>query len=272
MSAILKALDINPESDESLRLVPSDPTRWEESIEKLDASTPPSAWILPTVSTTDGFVLGHELSSHFVELLRSHRPNDFILVEDSWGTMSWNRYEEPLQIRKLNQDRIFWICNMKEIGLSKTDSYWMRCPKPDQTLPISPNEKVQSSDLLLSMMFERDLQKSVSYLRRSVQAKRRFRVISDNLQPFVKTSLIEVPHWPVSGLRLRARFCTRRSLDHTEWMETLARKYDLGLGWHHEQRSFDICVARPRQDFQALGPRLHGWLEECAKSLGPNVG
>lgn len=264
-TSILEALNVDLDRPRSLRRVPHDPTDWEDSLNELcSADTPPTAWLLPSVSTQDGFVLGHELSSHFAALLRSQRPEDYLLIEDSWGTMSWNRYEAPVQIRKLSQERTFWICNMKHLGLSETDSFWMRCPKPDEILPAPPQNKIQSSDLLLSMMFERDIHKSVSYLRRSVQAKRRFRVISDILQPFVKRSLIEVAHWPVSGLRIRARFCPRRTLERTEWMETIAKKHALKLGWQHEQMSFDICVARPRDDFQGLGPRLKNWLEECA--------
>lgn len=250
---------VPPISSDTKYVFSRDPELWESEFTKL--SDEEHVFVLAPIHPVDGYCIDKGFARKLIELVFLHNQKSHVILLDDVSAFSWGAQERPVRFSEIEGEQIHWVNRLKSLGIDESPNVWIRAPHSERTFKSLPGKILQSSDTLLAALFNRELQKGIIYLRRSVQAKRRFRRIGDAVNPYIKKGFLNTSHWPHSGLNFYIQF-EDSFIESTQLLEKQAEQLGLLLNWHHKHKAFSINVAVPSKLFSDAPERLSSWLEQ----------
>ncbi len=242
-----------------------DPEMWDEDFTALGAG--PHVLFFAPVDPRDGYCLEAEFAKTLIQKFKIKFPGSHVIIVDDVGSFSWGASERPLRLSQVDEAEVIWSTNLRELGIDEGLPIWIRAVHPERIFKAPPSELIQSSDLLLAALFNRDIPKGITYLRRSTQAKRRFRRIGDAIQPALQSGYLEVSHWPLSGLSFHINLRGKLREASTQLLEKQAEEKGIFLDWDHSKKSFRVNIAITSKQFGQAPEELGAWIEQLLRAI-----
>ncbi len=238
-----------------------DPDLWESEISALPKES--YVLMLAPIDPRDGFCIDKNFAEKLIKIFGEYHPKAHILIIDDLSTFAWSADESPVRYSSIESAQVHWTVRLTELGVDEEFPIWTRTPHPERTFKTLPKQLIQSSDTLLAMLFNREIQKGILYLRRSTQSKRRFRRLADAVNPIVKKGYASLSNWPYSGLNFFVVF-NKEYIHSTELLAKQALNTGLKLMWYPQQNAFSVNIAINSKDFADAPERLKNWLNQLA--------